>query len=88
MKQEVKTLIDVHNIYTEQIVRNNIEFHTEIEVLDSKAANEAQVARNFTAFICNEVKVKKNPEYDWAQAYVKAKTDELTRCYLEVVIID
>lgn len=86
-KKTVKALIVVRNVYTEQIVRDNIEFDTEIDVLDTNAADIALVTNNYTAFLCNETKVKKNPEYDWAQAYVKAKTDELTRCYLEVVIV-
>lgn len=86
--KKVKALIVVRNVYTEQIVRDNIEFDTEIDVLDTNAADIALVTNNYVAFLCNETKVKKNPDYDWAQAYVKAKTDELTRCYLEVIIVD
>lgn len=86
--KKVKALIVVRNVYTEQIVCDNIEFDTEIDVLDTNAADIALVTNNYVAFLCNETKVKKNPDYDWAEAYVKAKTDELTRCYLEVIIVD
>lgn len=86
-KKTVKALVIVRHWITDHVIRDTVEFDTEIDTTDDTLA-VAKVIDNYTAFLCNETKVKKNPEYDWAQAYVKAKTDELTRCYLEVVIVN
>lgn len=85
--KKVKALIVVRHWISDHAVKDNIEFETEIDT-ESPLAPDIQVAAAYTTHLCHETKVNKNPDYKWADAYVKAREDVLCRAYLEVLIVD
>ena len=48
---------------TDHVIRDAVEFYTEIDTTNKTLAI-AKVIDNYTAFLCNEIKVKMSPEYD------------------------
>ncbi len=85
-KKTVTALIDMVNYIIEHPVRQNIEFTTEVD--DTLPVPiEEQIEAAYTALVCNEVQVKRNPDYQWASAYVHRERPEFVRVELKVFVI-